>query len=518
MRYTYLAYIGLAALTLAGSEAASSPSKSVDRWKDSLVTIEGTRRQYDLFQPWSRRVRTTTKSGIVIGPREVLTTAEDLNDRTLLRFQRDGRGLWYDAELVWIDYYANLAVVSTEKAEFWSGLKPVGFLSPVPIGKEGFQLLRWRNGNLEVRKMEFNQCVVEDAKTSQAQMIQFELSSETQGVGWGEAIILGNKVAGMASSQNGNTCRAIPASTIEHVLKARREGGYRGLGFFDFVWQQAENPDLLSHLKLEGKPRGVVVIEVPKQPVSSTVMKPRDVILKVDGFEIDSDGYYRDPDYGNLNMEGLATRHRWARDEIPIQVLRDGKTMEVRYKIPAVNYRTKILPEQLFDREPEYLIVGGLILQPLSIPLLRSWGDDWKRRAPFRLAYYRNDDPTEERSGMVILTGMLPDPVNVGYQDMRLLVLDELNGMKIGGLQDVAKALTMSKDGFHRMQFAKGDAIRRLVLDAKEAESSTPQILKRYGIPKDRVIHENSASLPPGAVPPPSAGGETASRGGRRSR
>src|SRR5439155_20366771 len=61
-----------------------------------------------------------------------------------------------------------------------------------------------------------------------------------------------------------------------------------------------------------------------------------------------------------------------------------------------------------FEQEPEYLITGGLVFQPLTKNFLRSWGQDWERRAPFRLAYFRNQDPTPERPAIVILSQVMP--------------------------------------------------------------------------------------------------------------
>jgi len=37
------------------------------------------------------------------GDHEILTTAEDLNDRTLVRIQKNGRGKWTNAQVKWID-------------------------------------------------------------------------------------------------------------------------------------------------------------------------------------------------------------------------------------------------------------------------------------------------------------------------------------------------------------------------------------------------------------------------------
>src|SRR5439155_7023182 len=84
-----------------------------------------------------------------------------------------------------------------------------------------------------------------------------------------------------------------------------------------------------------------------------------------------------------------------------------------------------------FDQEPEYLIAGGLVFQPLTKDFLRSWGQDWERRAPFRLAYFRNQDPTPERPAIVILSQVMPDLYNIGYQDSRQLVLEKVNRQKV---------------------------------------------------------------------------------------
>jgi hypothetical protein len=67
-----------------------------------------------------------------------------------------------------------------------------------------------------------------------------------------------------------------------------------------FVWQTAENPDTLAYLGQEGEPRGVIVIEVQTNKVSSLIMR-RDILLEIDGFSIDVQGDYKDPDYGKLS-------------------------------------------------------------------------------------------------------------------------------------------------------------------------------------------------------------------------
>ena len=459
-----------------------APAAPASDWENSLVYLEVTRKAYEVFQPWSPKSRTVQKNGLVIGAREILTTAEELSDRTLVRVQKGGRGKWWNAEVVWLDYHANLAVLTVQDPTLWQGLKPASFLSGKPP-KDGLQIVRWRNGNLETRKAEFNQFLVEDARLSFIQHLQLEASTEMQGVGWAEPLVANGKVAGLATGQGGTNARFLPASFIEPILTARKAGKYPGLGFFPFTWQPVENPSTFKFLKLPGEPRGALVIDVPATPVIEPNLKPRDLILQVDGFNVDNQGYYKDPDYGQLIVENLGSRRKFAGDLVKMKVWRDGAELNLDYRLPKLDYAVKLLADQTFDQAPEYLIAGGLVLQPLNVPLLRGFGDDWKRRAPFRLAHYAGEARSAERTGLVVLTSVLPDPYVVGYQDARFLVVDTINGQKISRLADVPAALQKPQDGFHTVEFLRGDNLRRIVVDAGLMDAATKRILERYRIP-----------------------------------
>src|SRR5262249_23470497 len=162
--------------------------------------------------------------------------------------------------------------------------------------------------------------------------------------------------------QEGRTCTALPASFIQSILKAREKGEYRGLGYFDFYWQPAENPVSLAFLGLEGEPRGVLVIDVPSKPNSApAVLKQHDIILQIDRFDIDIEGDYNDPEFGHLMLENLATRHKWAGDDVMMKIWRDDKPLDVTYRLPKIEYTNSLVADAVYDQEPEYLVVGGLV-------------------------------------------------------------------------------------------------------------------------------------------------------------
>jgi hypothetical protein len=78
---------------------------------------------------------------------------------------------------------------------------------------------------------------------------------------------------------------------------------------------------------------------------------------------------------------------------------------------------------------------------------------------------------------------VLPDNYNIGYQEQRYLVVDKVNGQPVHYLAELQEALQRAKDGYHVLEFAKGDGLRRMVLAAGDTEhEATARVLKRYGI------------------------------------
>jgi hypothetical protein len=466
-------------------------------WERSVVTIEVTRKQYDYLQPWSRRVDQIQKFGTVISDREILTTADHFPSHTLVRLQK-GRGRWFEGEVTWIDYHANLAIVSCKEDRFWEGTKKVD-LAKVTPRRGTAQVVRWRNGILEFRNVDINRLTVKKGKLTFVDLPQLELDSDMQGIGWAEAIVQDDKLIALSSSKDDQTITSIPSSFILTCLDDRKDGQYQGLGYFSFVWQTAENPDTLAYLGQKGEPRGVIVIEVQTNKVASP-MRPRDIIMEIDGHEIDVQGDYNDSEYGNLLLENLASKTKRAGDTVKIKIVRDGREMMVNYVLPKADYSIEVVPLNVFDQEPEYFMMGGLLFQPLTVPFLQSWGADWNRKAPFRLAYAAREDATPEKPSYVILSLVLPDPYNIGYQETRYLIVEKLNGKKVHTLHDLIVAKETPQEGFHILEFREGDSLRRMVLDAGQIQATTDRVLERYGIEKDRYL----------AVPTPGAGNRLA--------
>jgi hypothetical protein len=463
-------------------------------WENAVVYIEVTSKVYNYMQPWARSERKMYKNGVLVDGHQIITTADGLADQTVIRLKKQGDGLFYFGRVAWIDYQANLAAVTADDAlnagqgDFWAGLQPAQLAERVPISGQ-VRILRWSEDQLENRQGEIERMTVGNSALSFVSVPELKVDSTIPAAGYGEAVTVGDKLIGLACEQGGDALTAIPTSFIAPILKAQKAGTYTGLGYFDFTWDAAENPLCLDYLKVPGPARGAIVKETGLKPGVVSLVHPRDVLLEIDGFPIDAEGNYRDPEYNKLSLENLSSRGKWAGMDCKFKIWRDGREMDLVYKLPRAAYSDELVPSQSFDQSPEYVLTGGFVFTPLTEAYLRSWGPTWRQHAPFRLSYYTMDKVTAERPQRVVLSEVLPNKTNIGYESLRNLVIDEINGMKIKQISDIVTALKSPVNGFDVFKFGGGEPIRQAVLDASEIDQANEEIMSRYHIPVDHVLN-----------------------------
>jgi S1-C subfamily serine protease len=506
--FALLLLTALASIVPAAAEPHAGKKSSGDsgdfKWENAVIEIEVTSKAYNYIQPWERSEKKIYKSGVVIEGHQIVTTAEGLDDATEIRFKKQGEGLFSLGKVVWIDYQANLAALTTDDAlntefnpgqpDFWKGLQAAKLADPVPMTGE-VEVLRWRDDSLEERKGDVDRMTVEPSALSFVSVPALKINSGMTGVGYGEPVVAGNKLVGLAYAQGNDAITAVPSSFMAPIIKAEQAKTYTGLGYFDFTWDTPDNPLNLEYLKLPGPARGVIVKETGMKPGTTSMVHPRDILLSIDGFDLNPEGNYTDPQYNKLSLENLSSRGKFAGQTCKFKIWRDGKEMDVTYTLPKAAFTDELLPQETYDQAPEYVLTGGLVFVPLTESFLRSWGPSWRQHAPFRLSFYENDKVKPDRSQRVVLSQVLPNPANIGYESLRNMVIDEVNGVKITQIGDVLTALKTPVNGFDVFRFDPGQSVQEIVLDATDIDHVNEEVMARYHIPADHVINADAAPV-----------------------
>jgi hypothetical protein len=90
-----------------------------------------------------------------------------------------------------------------------------------------------------------------------------------------------------------------------------------------------------------------------------------------------------------------------------------------------------------------------------------------------------------ERPEYVVLSRILPDPVNAYCDGLRTGIVDTINGVTIRSLDDVAAAF--ARPARHDVIMMEGIGLP-IVLKRAEVIPATPRIMKNYGIASDRNL------------------------------
>jgi len=137
--------------------------------------------------------------------------------------------------------------------------------------------------------------------------------------------------------------------------------------------------------------------------------------------------------------------------------------------------------EILYEPPPRYVLYGGLVFQPLTANLMGVLAGSADLRLRQTYSLFGQDQIYRETPEPVILSSVLPDPLNVYLRGLAGQVVREINGRRIRTLADVEPALRQG--GERTVIRFEGDQ-RPAVLKKTDVDQATPRIMAQYGIPE----------------------------------
>ena len=480
--------------SVAREEPVAVPAESAaDRYARSVVGLEVTYQMWDEDRPWAKTTpQSRSGSAVLLEGAYLLTDAQMVDHATLIQLATFGRSRPVEPEIVAVDPEVNLALLRVTDPEALAGLEPIGLAAATPTSGT-LMTARWRGQQLEAAASRITRFEVSRGWGGGVEHAFLYMRTDMAGGGWGEPVFEDGALAGLAVSQSEMLSRAVPVEVLrKFIAKATAPEPYQGFPALGVMWQTNSDTAVARLLGQEGEPRGILIRQVPWGTSSCGVLKPRDILLELDGQTLDAEGYYPHPRFGRLRFgQHLAENHNLG-DRITVRVLRDRQEMELEMTLRGYPSGLDLIPYYRHG-QPSYVIAGGLVIRELDVPYLRTWGQDWDKNAPISLLHYFSvfrEGQTPENRRKIIIMMVLPSPYNAGYQYSRDDVIDTVNGRPVDSISDVVAALEAPLGGFHVLELSPGSSRRQIVLDATAFDSATAEILRDYGIPAAMHLSE----------------------------
>ena len=471
--------------------ASPPPNKNAKQKPLSLVRVNVTGQPYDYFRPWQKKAPLSKRAlGAVLSKGRVLVTADLVGNQNYVELERAESGEKTAANVQVIDYEANLALLEPAEKSFLNGITPLDIATDTVVGD---RIAAWQlepTGALVATEGLVTTIQMTRYPVDVGQFLTYRISLPMQyrENSYTIPLVKNKKLAGLLLRYDARAqlIDAIPAPIITHFLKEAESEKYRGFPAVGFAFFATRDPQLQKYAGQTGKPGGVYVTSVePNMPAQKAGLQVGDIVMSVGNREIDQNGNYVDPLYGKIDFTNLISAHSYAGDVLPMQIQRQGKTMELKVTLEHRDTKQYVSPPYALDEAPKYLVLGGLIFQELSRQYLKEWGPNWVREAPQRFVYLDRFQaelfPGEHRR-IVILSQVLPSNNTIGYEEFSYLTVTRANGKEIKSLQDLAEAVKQPiEGGFIKIETEEDP--KQLELDAKTVAEEATALRENYGIP-----------------------------------
>lgn len=456
----------------------------------SLVRIEATSQEPNYKTPWSPGdVTSGVGAGFVVDGKRIMTNAHVVSNARFLTVSKEGDPNPYLAQVLHIAHDCDLALLGVENPDFFNGTAPLEFggipqIESVvsaygyPVGGTRLSVTRGIVSRIDFQPY---------SHSGMDSHLAIQIDAAINPGNSGGPVMQNSKVVGVAfQGYSGDVAQnvgyMIPTPVIHRFLKDVEDGRYDHYVDLALTYRNLFNPAARSALGLEDENTGVQICSVYSSGASDGIVKPGDVILKIDGHTVSSDGTIPLEDEA-VPLEEVVER-KFKGDKVHLDILRNGKPMTLT--VPLREPWPFKLHSNLYDEKPRFFVAGGLVFQPVDQNFMEAH-DPSDQRLNYLFDFFIADGLHATRPEIVVLSNILPDPVNAYADEFRYSVVDEVNGRRIKRIEDIAAAFEEKADYFV-IKFAGGG--RPIVLERKAIEEARSRISERYALTAEKNLEK----------------------------
>ena len=456
----------------------------------SLIRIEATSQEPNYKTPWNPGdVLSGVGAGFVVDGKRVMTNAHVVSNARFLTISKEGDPNPYLAKVLHIAHDCDLALLGVEDPNFFKGTLPLEF-GGIPeiesvVSAYGYPLGGTRLSVTRgiVSRIDFQPYSHSGMDSHLAIQIDAAINPGNSG----GPVMQKGKVVGVAfQGYRGDIAQnvgyMIPTPVILRFLKDVEDGRYDSFVDLSLTYRSLFNPAARRALGLKDDSTGVQVCSVYSGGASDGIVKPGDVVLKIDGHTVSSDGTIPIENEA-VPLEEVVER-KFKGENVRLDILREGKPMALTVSLKET-WPFK-LQSNLYDEKPRFVMAGGLVFQPADQNFMEAH-DPSDQRLNYLFDYFVEDELHTNRPEIIVLSNILPDPVNAYAEEFRYSVVDEVNGHRIKRIEDIATAFDEQAE-YYVIKFAGGN--RPIVLERKAIEEARPRIRERYAVTAEKNLEK----------------------------
>ncbi len=462
----------------------------------SLVRITTTAVEPDYKAPWNAgAIGRGIGAGFVIDGSRIMTNAHVVSNSRYITVERDGDPNKYPATVQFVAHDCDLAIVKVAEPNFFKNMLPLKFggipeLESVvsaygyPLGGERMSVTTGIVSRIDFQLY---------THSSVDSHLTIQISAQINPGNSGGPVMQNAKVVGVAfQGYSGDVAQGvaymIPTPVIQRFLKDISDGRYDKYVDLGLTYSKLLNPAQRHFLGLKDDDRGVLIPTVVAAGPCAKALQSGDVLLAIDDHAIASDATV-ELEGERVDMPEVVER-KFKGDKVKLDIWRDKAPVTASIELDTVP--PYLIQGHSYDVRPRYIVYGGLLFQPLNLELIEAYQPSDLRLRHF-FDFFVLEQIYLEHPEVIVLTNILPDPINTYLAPYRGGIVDEINGKKIRTLEDVSKAFAETSDRLVINMIGDGPP---LVLDPKQVEAARDRIKRRYNVLQEQNLSEQRLAKP----------------------
>lgn len=452
-------------------------------------------------QPWQRCSQIKVMgTGFVIAAQKILTNAHVVGSGIDIRVRLHGSSKRFPAKIAMYAPDVDLALLEILPefvSEFFGGDDnhdlALEFADTLPTLQERVSVVGFPSGGKTI-------CITEGV-VSRIDSIQISKPSDAMlviqidavinpGNSGGPTFSANGKVTGVAFANRDNIGYVIPADIVRAFLgRCDQNVVYTLSPSVPYRWHSLENRSLRLAHNVPDNVQGILLTDV--SPTITHCLQKGDVLTKIDHSEVHDDGQVRLRG-DELIQHRYLLRGKHDAEQTVFFVYRNGK--HIKSAPCLLTHIHKIFlrwPE--VDHQADYLILGSLVLLPMSDKLMKSAKAGTRLLSSFQSWDDRWPGEWEDKDGLVVLTNILAHELSFSYERVWRCVT-AYNGVTVKSLRHLRdlwkesceNVTTSSAPSFVRIELEHDDDI---VFEVQAAIDAEKEVLKVYHIPKPSIIN-----------------------------
>ena len=453
-----------------------------------MVRISTTAQQPDYLVPWNPgNVGSGVGAGFVISGKRIMTNAHVVSNATFITVVKEGDPTPWEARVLHVAHDCDLAILGVYDEKFFEGTKPLEF-GGIPALESTVSAYGYPIGGDRlsvttgvVSRIDFQPYSHSEVDSHLAIQIDAAINPGNSG----GPVMQNGKVVGVAfqgfsGAVAQNVGYMIPTPVVRRFLQDVEDGSYDRYMDLGATYFPILNPAKRKALGIEEPDRGVIIGSVFDGGPAQEKLQPGDVILSVDGYKVYADG--------KIDLDGERTEmaetfeRKFKGDKVKLELLRDGAKQDLTIDLDRP--WPFDMQARAYDKRPRFVLVGGLLFQPLNRDFLDAQ-KDVDTRLRYFFDFYVSDHLYRERPEVIVLSEILKDPVNTYAAPFKGGIVDKINGQRIKSLDDVAAAFAQPGE-FHVIEIL-GEG-RPIVLERSALAEAGERIRQRYRVTTEQNL------------------------------